>query len=36
MVKAERQWNRLLSEVVDVLSLEVYKVRLDGPFSSLL
>ena len=28
-------WNRLLREVVDVPSLEVFKARLDGALSSL-
>ena len=28
-------WNRLSREVVDVLSLEVFKARLDGALGSL-
>lgn len=35
-MKGERQWNRLPNEVVDALSLEMYKVRLDGALSSLI
>ena len=34
-VKVVRQWNRLLSEVVDALSLETLKARLDGALSNL-
>ena len=34
IVKVVRQWNRLLREVVDVLSLETLKVRLDGALST--
>ena len=30
-----RCWNRLLRKVVDVLSLEVFKARLDGALGSL-
>ena len=30
-----RCWNRLLRETVDVLSLEVFKGRLDGALGSL-
>ena len=30
-----RCWNRLPREVVDVLSLEVFKVRLDGTLGNL-
>ena len=31
-----RHWNRLPSEVVDALSLEMLKVRLDGALSNLI
>ena len=34
-VKVVRHWNRLLSEVVDALSLEAFKARLDGALSNL-
>ncbi|KFM06298.1 hypothetical protein AS27_02254, partial [Aptenodytes forsteri] len=30
-----RHWNRLLREVVDAPSLEVFKARLDGALSNL-
>ena len=30
-----RYWNRLSREVVDALSLEVFKTRLDGALGSL-
>ena len=31
-----RHWHRLLREVVDALSLEILKIRLDGALSNLL
>jgi len=31
-----RHWHRLLREVVDALSLEIFKIRLDGALSNLL
>jgi len=31
-----RHWNRLLKEAVDALSLEVFKVKLDGALSNLI
>ena len=34
-VRVVRRWNRLPSEVVDVPSLEAFKVRLDGALSNL-
>jgi len=34
IVMVVRQWNRLLREVVDVLSLETLKVRLAGALST--
>ncbi|KFP74944.1 hypothetical protein N311_02011, partial [Apaloderma vittatum] len=34
-VKLVRHWNRLLKEVVDVSSLEVFKARMDGASSNL-
>ena len=34
-VRVVRHWNRLLSEVVNVPSLEVFKARLDGTLSNL-
>ena len=34
-VRVIRHWNRLLSEVVDALSLEAFKARLDGALSNL-
>ena len=35
-VRVVRCWNRLSSEVVDDLSLEAFKARLDGAVSSLI
>ena len=29
-VRVVRHWNRLLRDVLDALSLETFKVRLDG------
>ncbi|KFP52990.1 hypothetical protein N323_06187, partial [Cathartes aura] len=34
-MRVVRHWNRLLREVVDVPSLEVFKARLDGALSNL-
>ena len=34
-VRVVRHWNRLASEVVDALSLEAVKARLDGALSNL-
>jgi len=34
-VRVVRHWNRLLSEVVNALSLGAFKVRLDGALSNL-
>ena len=34
-MRVVRPWNRLLSEVVDVPSLAVFKARLGGALSSL-
>ena len=34
--KVVRHWKRLPREIVDALSLEVFKVRLDGPLSNLI
>jgi len=31
-----RHWNRLLGEIVDAPSLEVFKARLDGAFANLI
>jgi len=33
-VWVERHWNRLPTEIVDALSLGVFKARLDGAFSN--
>lgn len=35
MMRVVRQWNRMPKEAVDVLSLEVFKVGLDGDLSDL-
>ena len=35
-IKAVRQWNMLPREVVDALSLETFKVRLDGALSNVI
>jgi len=35
-VRVVRQWNMLPRDVVDVLSLETFKVRLDGALSNLI
>ena len=34
-MRVVRCWNRLLREVVDALSLEVFKTRFDGALGSL-
>jgi len=34
-VRVARQWNTLPREVVDVRSLEAFKIRLDGALSNL-
>jgi len=36
MMRVVRHWNRLLRDVVDALSLETLKVRLDGALSNLI
>jgi len=35
-VRAVKHWNRLPGDVVDVLSLEAFKVRLDQALSNLI
>ena len=35
MLKMVRHWHRLPREAVDAPSLEVFKARMDGAFSSL-
>jgi len=35
-VRVVRHWNRFPREVVDALSLEVFKARLDGALGSLI
>ncbi|KFW68138.1 hypothetical protein AS28_03977, partial [Pygoscelis adeliae] len=35
-LRVVKHWNRLPREVVDVLSLETFKVRLDGALSNLM
>ncbi|KFQ74634.1 hypothetical protein N335_12937, partial [Phaethon lepturus] len=35
-VRVVKHWNRLPREVVDALSLEVFKVRLDAAWSNLI
>ncbi|KFV97978.1 hypothetical protein N327_01151, partial [Fulmarus glacialis] len=35
-VRVVKHWNRLPREVVDVPSLETFKVRLDGALSNLI
>jgi len=34
-MRVVRHWNRLLREIVDVPSLELFRVRLDGALSNL-
>jgi len=34
-MRVVKYWNRLPSEVVDAISLEVFKARLDGTVSNL-
>jgi len=34
-MRVVKHWNRLLREVVDVASLEMFKARLDGALSNL-
>jgi len=36
MMRAVRHWHRVPREVVDSLSLEVFKVKLDGALSNLI
>ena len=36
MIRVVRPWNRLPREMVDALSLETLKVRLDGALSNLI
>ncbi|KFP53374.1 hypothetical protein N323_04922, partial [Cathartes aura] len=35
-MRVVKHWNRLPREVVDALSLEAFKVRLDGALSNLI
>ena len=35
-MRAVRHWNRVAREAVDVPSLEVFKVRLDGALSNVI
>jgi len=35
-MRVVKHWNKVLRESVDVLSQEVFKVRLDGDFSNLI
>jgi len=35
VMRVVKHWNRLPREVVDALSLEAFKVRLDGALSNL-